>query len=236
MSAETGIISGSGFYNFFKGREVAVDTSYGQPSDRILLADLSGGKVAFLARHGRSRGYPPHRINYRANISALKKIGVKNVLGFYSVGSLRENIKPGEFLIPDDFIGFDIISFFDVQTTHITAEISREMRLALISALERIKAPYHSEGIYFETRGPRLETKAEINLLKNFAHVVGMTLQKEATLSMEAGMNYAALCSIDNFANGVAGKSPSQKEIEENSKRKANVFEKIIREIIQKKC
>lgn len=231
MQVKIGIIANVGLCGFFKGKEIAVNTAYGQPSDKILISEGAGKKIAFLARHGQQSQYPPHKINYRANIFALKKLGAKRIFGFYSVGSLKRTIKPGQFLVPHDFIGFDTISFYDKEARHITPQISQELREILTSVFTKLKLKCHRQGVYFETKGPRLETKAEINMIKNFADVVGMTMQKEATLSMEAGLKYVALCSIDNFAHGIAEKPPSQKEIAESKKKNIRLFAKIIKEI-----
>ena len=197
------------------------------------------GKVNFslfknlilICRHGKEGEIPPHRINHKANIFVLKKLGVKKIFSFNSVGSLKKKIKLGHFLIPDDFIDFDPPTFFDKKAIFSTPEISENLRKALIKISKKLKLKFWKKGVYFNTKGPRLETKAEIKLIKNFADVVGMTMAKEATLAKELNLEYASLCSVDNFAHGIVRKLLTQKEIEKNQKKNAKIFEKIIEEI-----
>ena len=98
MQADIGIIGGSGFYEFLQGQEVDIDTPFGGPSDKILLAEHAGKKIAFLPRHGKKHHLPPHQINYRANLFALKKLGVKQIIAPSAVGSLKPQIEPGHFV------------------------------------------------------------------------------------------------------------------------------------------
>jgi 5'-methylthioadenosine phosphorylase len=190
-------------------------------------------KNSFLVcRHGLKGEIPPHRINYKANIFGLKKLNVKYVFGFNSVGSLKLKIKPGDFLIPHDFIDFDPPTFFDKKAKFITPEISEKLRKILIKIAKKLKIKFWARGVYFNTKGPRLETKAEINLIKKFADVVGMTMAKEATLAKELGLEYASICSVDNFAHGIIKKPLTQKEIEENQIKSSKIFERMIEELI----
>lgn len=191
--------------------------------------------IPLICRHGPKMNIPPHKVNHRANIFSLKKLGVKYVFSFNSVGSLKKEIKPGTFLIPDDFIGFETITFFDRKIKFITPCLSQKLRKILIQILKRLKFPFKERGIYFETRGPRLETKAEINLIKRFADVVGMTMAKEATLAKELDLEYASLCSIDNYAHGIIKKPLTEKEIKGNQKKSRKKIERIIKEIIKLK-
>lgn len=127
------------------------------------------------------------------------------------------------------------MTFYDKKRKHITPQLSPDLRKILIKILKKLNLKFHQRGIYFETKGPRLETKAEINLLKKFADVVGMTMAKEAALSQELNLKYVSLCSIDNFAHGIIKKMPSQKEIEENQRKSQKIIEKIIKEIFKLK-
>lgn len=189
----------------------------------------------FFLRHGIKENIPPHKINYLANIIALKKLGVKFIFSFNSVGSLKKGLKPGIFLVPSDYIGFGILTFYNNRFECITPEISQRLRKNLIKILKKIKIKFKQKGVYFETRGPRLETKAEINLIKKFADVVGMTMAKEATLAQELNMEYASLCSVDNFAHGVTKKPLTVEGIEKNQKKNKKIIERIIREILKLK-
>lgn len=197
------------------------------------------GKVSFssfknlisICRHGRKGEIPPHKINHKANIFSLRKLGAKEIFSFNSVGSLKRKIKPGDFLIPDDFIDFDPPTFFDEKAVFSTPAISEKLRKILIKFAKKLKLKFWQRGVYFNTKGPRLETKAEINLIKNFADVVGMTMAKEATLAKELNLEYASLCSIDNFAHGIIKKPLTQREIEKNQRKSSKIFEKVIEEL-----
>jgi 5'-methylthioadenosine phosphorylase len=197
------------------------------------------GKIIFLFRHADFIEHPrgtqktsPHKINYQANIYGFKKLGVKLIIAFNSVGSLKRQIKPGTILIPSDFIDFNPPTFFDNECHFITPEISQKGRAFLKRVLKKLKIKFRGKGIYFQTKGPRLETKAEINLIKNFADVVGMTMAKEATLAKELDLEYVSLCSVDNYAHGLTKKPLIQKEIEENQKKNLKKIKKIIEKIL----
>jgi 5'-methylthioadenosine phosphorylase len=185
-----------------------------------------------INRHGPEKNIPPHQINHRANISALKKLGVKYVFSFNSVGSLRREIEPGQFVIPDDYIDFDPVTFFDAELEFVTPVISQKLRRILVEILTELQLDFHRRGIYYQTKGPRLETKAEIKVIKNFATVVGMTMAKEATLAEEIGLEYASLCLVDNFAHGLAKKTLTQQEIKRKQKESAKSLNQIITEIL----
>lgn len=204
-----------------------VSTPYGKVN-----CYLKNGAI-LINRHGISSKIPPHKIDHLANIFAFKKLGVKYIFSFNSVGSLKKNLEPGDFLIVNDFIDFNPPTFFDKKSKFITPQISEKLRKIFIKILKKLKMKFFEKGIYFNTKGPRLETKAEINLIKNFADVVGMTMAKEATLSNELKIEYASLCLIDNFAHGISKRPLTQKEIEENQKKNLIKIEKIIEEILK---
>lgn len=232
FNSKIAIIGGENLFEidfFKKGKLKNISTPHGKVSYYLISGSI------FINRHGPKKNIPPHKINHRANIFALKKLGVKFIFAFNSVGSLKKAIKPGEFLIPLDYVEFNPSTFYDKQRIHITPEISPKLRKILIKILKKFKLKFHSKGIYFETKGPRLETKAEINLMKKFADVVGMTMAKEATLAKELNMEYASLCSIDNFAHGIARESFTLKEIEKNQQKNKKIIERIIREILNLK-
>jgi 5'-methylthioadenosine phosphorylase len=230
------IIGGSGVYDpkiFKKVREVKIKTPFGLPSSLIEIGDFSGRRIAFLARHGKKKDIPPHKVNYRANIFALEKLGVKDIFAFNSAASLKKDIRSGSFLISSDYIDLDPPTFFDRKLEFITPQISDKLRRVLIKIMKRLKLRFRSKGVYFNSKGPRLETKAEINLMKKFADVVGMTMAKEATLAQELGLEYAALCSIDNYAHGIVKKALSQEEIFRNQRENSKILEKIMTEILK---
>ncbi len=230
------IIGGSGVDTpkiFKKKREIKIKTPFGYPSAPIEIGDFSGRKIAFLVRHGKKKEIPPHRVNHKANMLALKKLGVKYIFAFSSVGSLKQKIKPGDFLVVSDYIDFDPPTFFDKNPQFIAPGISEKLRRVSIEKLKKIDLKLWLKGVYFNTKGPRLETKAEINLIKNYADVVGMTIAKEAALAQELNIEYAALCSIDNYANGIIKKTLDMKEIKEGQKKNSKILEKIMVEILK---
>jgi 5'-methylthioadenosine phosphorylase len=169
-----------------------IDTPFGN-------AELHIGNIALLMRH--QHGLPPHRINFRANMAALAIAGVDRIVAFGSSGSLNHDIAPGSLVIPTDYLSLsEIPSIHDHTVEHVmpglSPELSQELRTLIPSA--------RLGGTYVETRGPRFETVAEIAALSRFADLVGMTLASEATLARELAMPFAAICTVDNYANGLA--------------------------------
>lgn len=223
-----GIIGGGNLYqlNFSPSLEFKkIQTSYGEVSYYLF------NDCPLILRHGVPKNKPPHQINYRANIMAFKDLGVKNIFSFNSVGSCRKSIRPGTFLIPDDYIGFETVTFYDQECKYVTPEISLKLRDILINVLKELGYDFRKKGIYFQTRGPRFETKAEIKLIKKSADVVGMTMAQEATLAKELNLEYASLCSIDNYANGVLKIPLTQDSVEKYEKQIKGKTEKILEKI-----
>jgi 5'-methylthioadenosine phosphorylase len=209
-----------------KGKKKIVKTPYGK-------VEILNYKNSFLiCRHDAKGEVPPHRINHKANIFGFKKLGVKSIFGFNSCGSLKLKIKPGDFLIPHDYIDFDPPTFFDKKASFITPEISEKLRKILIKIAKKLKLKFWPRGVYFNTKGPRLETKAEINLIKKFADAVGMTMAKEATLAKELNLEYASFCSVDNFAHGITSVPLFQEKIFKFQERSAKILERVIEEIL----
>jgi 5'-methylthioadenosine phosphorylase len=209
-----------------KEKKKIIKTPYGK-------VEILNYKNSFLiCRHGIEGKIPPHRINHRANIFSFKKLNVKSIFGFNSVGSLKPKIKPGHFLVPDDYIDFDPPTFFEKNPRFATPLLSERIRKILIKIAKKLKLKFWPRGIYFNTKGPKLETKAEINLIKKFADVVGMTMAKEATLANELNLEYASICSVDNFAHGITKAPLSQEEIFKFQERSAKILERVIEEIL----
>ncbi|MCX8146959.1 MAG: MTAP family purine nucleoside phosphorylase [Candidatus Woesearchaeota archaeon] len=226
-----GVIGGSILLNssVFKGAiEEKIKTPYGE------CALFIKNNLILVLRHGKNNDIPPHKINHRANIYALKEKGIKKIVSITSVGSLRKNIMPGDIVVPHDYIEFFPPTFFDGKITHITPGISNELRKVVIKAAKMLKIKIIEKGVYFKTRGPRLETKAEINMLKRFADVVGMTMAPEATLAKELGIEYAAISSVDNYCNGIMPKSKdlTNEEIEKNRAKNIGRIEKLLEKTI----
>ncbi len=189
-----GIIGGTSLL-FSKLPDLArqrIDTPFGN-------AELLLGEIALLMRH--QRELPPHRINFRANMAALALAGADRIIAFGSSGSLNRKIPPGSLVIPGDYLSMsDIPSIHDHAVAHVMPELSVE----LSAELHRIIPSARQGGTYVQTRGPRFETRAEIAALARFGDLVGMTIASEATLARELGIPFAAICTVDNYANGLA--------------------------------
>ncbi|MEM4769891.1 MAG: S-methyl-5'-thioadenosine phosphorylase, partial [Desulfurococcaceae archaeon] len=212
VKAEIGIIGGSGLYELpgiEEVKELKVYTPYGMPSDNIVVGVLKGRRVAFLARHGRGHRIPPHRVNYRANIWALKTLGVKWILAVSAVGSLREDYRPGDFVVPDQFIdmtkGIRPHTFFEggvvahVSMADPFCEHLREIILKV--ALEFPDIRVHEKGTYVCIEGPRFSTRAESRVWKDVfkADIIGMTLVPEINLACEAQICYATIAMVTDY-------------------------------------
>lgn len=203
-----------------------LSTSYGK--GYVFVGD---GWV-FLQRHG-DPPVPPHRINHRANIDGLKALGVEGILSINSVGSLNKAISPGTLLIPHDFISpWFVPTFFDDEMRFIVPSLETDIRARLVAICMTIRLDVHDGGVYIQTIGPRLETMAEIALLRHFGDVVGMTMASEATLAMELGIPYASVCSVDNYCNGIATTPLTMAEIEANVHNNTTRLENLVEELI----
>jgi 5'-methylthioadenosine phosphorylase len=206
--------------------EILVETPYGTVSVHKASQHL------FLQRHGRRR-LPPHRVPHHANIWALKSLGVEGVIAVNSVGSLKASLKPGEFIIPDDFVSFSSIPTFFDHEAHFTIprmDADYAERLHHVCAGLEIEAPVG--GVYLQTTGPRFETRAEINILKKYGDVVGMTMASEATLCMEYSIPYVSLCSVDNYGNGIVKAPLAMAEVEKQVLKNTRTIELVIHRIL----
>jgi len=197
-----------------------VDTPFGN-------AEILIGDIVLLMRH--QPDLPPHRINFRANMAALAIAGADRIVAFGSSGSLNHDITPGSLVIPTDYISMiDIPSIHDHTVVHVMPELSPE----LSQQLRRLIPAARLGGTYVQTRGPRFETVAEIAALSRFADLVGMTLASEATLARELGMPFAAICTVDNYANGLADGVLTWDEVLEISRKYGERTGKILDTII----
>jgi 5'-methylthioadenosine phosphorylase len=191
-------------------------------------AELLCGDIVMLMRH--QQGLPPHRINYRANMAALAIESVDRIVAFGSSGSLNREITPGSLVIPTDYVSMtDIPSIHDHAIEHVLPVLSADLSQKLASHIPEAR---HG-GVYVQTKGPRFETVAEIRELSRVADLVGMTIASEATLAGELGMDFTALCTVDNYANGLADGILTFDEILEISRsyrhRTADLVNRIIR-------
>ncbi len=199
-----GVIGGTVFlkHNILKPKTEKIKTVQGT----ALIQKTNS--IVFIPRHGFPAKIPPHKINHKANILALKKMGVKEIIGVNSVGSLKKEIKPGTIAVPNDYINlFNVQTFFDKEIKHITPALSAMLRKKLLNATKKLNINVLNKGVYFQSLGPRLETPAESRFASRIADFVGMTMASEATLAKELELEYAAICSVDNYANGIAGKA-----------------------------
>ena len=210
VEAHVGLIGGSGIYDpgaLEDPVEVRVHTPYGEPSDFITVGKLGGVKVAFLPRHGRGHRIPPHMINYRANLWALKSLGVKWVLSVSAVGSLREDYKPGDLVVPDQFIDMTKnrqYTFFDEPiTVHVSMAdpFCEDLSRKVYDTVRDLGYNVHDGGTYVCIEGPRFSTRAESRVWKEVfkADIIGMTLVPEVNLACELEMCYSTLAMVTDY-------------------------------------
>ena len=207
--AEIGIIGGSGLYSMSgltKPREVHVKTPFGEPSDAIVVGLLEGKRVAFLARHGRGHRILPGEINFPANIYAMKALGVERIISVSAVGSLKEELRPGEFLVPDQFVDRTknrVSTFFgEGLVAHVGFDkpTCAQVSSVLADASVHCGVMVHRKGTYVCIEGPQFSTLAEANMHRQLQFdVIGMTNVTEAKLAREAEICYATIAMITDF-------------------------------------
>jgi 5'-methylthioadenosine phosphorylase len=204
-----GIIGGSGIYamgGLTDGREIRVKTPFGEPSDAIVLGTLEGKRVAFLARHGRGHRILPSEINFRANVYAMKLLGVERMISVSAVGSLQEDLMPGEFLVPDQFVDrtkLRVSTFFgEGLVAHIAFDkpTCGQVSGILADASVHCAVKVHRRGTYVCIEGPQFSTLAEAHVHRQLRfEVIGMTNVTEAKLAREAEICYGALAMITDY-------------------------------------
>ena len=228
----TGVLSPEMLENV---QESKVSTRYGEVEFKTGIC--RGEEVIFMARHGARHTIPPHLVNYRANIEALRLLGVTRIIATSAVGSLNPEMKPGDSVILDQFIDFTkgrISTFFDggemgVVHTDFTEPYCPEIRSCLISAARSLGIPVHERGCYVATEGPRFETPAEIRAFRILGgDVVGMTNVPECVLAREASICYGTVAVVTNFAAGISPTPLTHEEVvqvmKENSDRLRNII------------
>jgi len=208
------ILGGSGLTqlsSLSETRRISARTAFGEPSGPLTFGHIGGREVLFLARHGDAHSIPPHQVNYRANIRALKDAGATQIASVATVGGIRREFGPGKLVVPHQIIDYSwgrASTFFEgpgVKVTHIdfTEPYSAGMRAKLLAAAEACGEAVSDGGVYGVTQGPRLETAAEISRMeRDGADLVGMTAMPEAALAREAGLEYAAIAVVANHAAG----------------------------------
>ncbi len=206
-------------------RKEVVHTPFGEASGPITHGILAGKKVAFIARHGYGHTIPPHKVNYRANIWALKSVGASSVVAIAAVGSIREDLVPGSIAFPDQIIDYTYSrkqTYFEDDldcVTHIdfTNPYSFDLKSKLVQAAINSGIKFANGGTYGATQGPRLETAAEIKrMTQDGCDMVGMTGMPEAALARELGLSYAAVTVMANWAAGLDAGEITMEDIENN--------------------
>lgn len=209
--AEIGVFGGSGFYSLLEDvKEAKIDTPYGPPSDSVFLATVAGRKVAFLPRHGRRHTIPPHKINYRANVWAMRALGCKAIISPCAAGSLQVHVKPGDFVVSDQFVDRTngrADTFFDGPiVTHVSPADTYDPVLRKL-AVDTIRAngiECHDGGTVVVIQGPRFSTKAESKWFHEAGwEVINMTQYPEAYLCREMGMAVVNIALITDYDSGV---------------------------------
>lgn len=217
LNAEIAVIGGTGLYQLEGMQEVVrrkLETRWGEPSSEIIVSSNDNRQVAFLARHGLQHNIPPHMVNYRANLWALKELGVKKIIAVAAVGGITDRMAPQAIVVPDQIIDYTYgrkQTYFEEeleQVTHIdfTAPYTETLRQQLITSAANQSIKIESQATYAATQGPRLETAAEIQKLnRDGADIVGMTGMPEAALARELGIDYACCALVVNWGAGCAG-------------------------------
>lgn len=209
--AEIGVFGGSGFYSLLENvEEVKVDTPYGAPSDSIFLAEVHGRKVAFLPRHGRKHTIPPHKINYRANVWAMKKLGVQACISPCAAGSLQKNVEPGHFVVCDQFVDRTngrADTFFDGPiVSHVSAADIYDpvLRKTAVEVIREHGITCHDRGTVVVIQGPRFSSKSESKWFTDAGwEVINMTQYPEAFLCREMGMAVVNISLITDYDCGL---------------------------------
>ena len=228
---KTGIIAGTAFRRIAlseDAKSVEVSTRFGK------VTVFESNDMVFLPRHGREDDTPPHRINHRANLSAFRELGVPRIIGVNSVGSLKPEFPPKTLVIPHDYINlWAIQTLFDDEIRHITPRLNEDLRQLILRVAKNRNIAVVGEGIYIQTTGPRLETRAEIRMLRNFGELVGMTMANEATLAEELSIPYASICSVDNYCHGISQTPLKAEEILRNARSNMERVKSLVLAIIE---
>ena len=204
-----GVFGGSGFYSLLQDAETReMVTLYGKPSSKITIGKIGNKDVAFIARHGERHQLPPHKIPYKANIWAFKDLGVKRIIAPSAVGSLKKEIAPGDFLVPDQFVnmthGRDD-SFYHNETVHISAAepYCPELRLLLIEQGKNNGLKIHEKGTAVIINGPRFTSRAESDFFRTLGDIINMTQYPEMMLAREQEICYANISLITDYDTGL---------------------------------
>jgi len=240
---EIGIIGGTGIYDsdlLKNTQEVNIDTPYGKPSDTITVGIFKGRKIAFLPRHGKKHTIPPHMINFKANIWAFKELGITRIIAPSAVGSLKEELEPGHFALPSQFLDFtksrDGSFSEEGRVIHISVAdpFCPELQLSILQVTAKQNLKMHKNCTYVCIEGPRFSTKAESKLYRSTgADIIGMTLVPECQLAREAQICYASISTITDY-DVWAEKPVTAKEVLETLSKNVEKTKIVLTELIDK--
>ena len=237
--AKYAVIGGTGVYDFKDGKSKIISTEYGDVN--VDICNLYGEDVVFLARHGKNHNIPPHKINYRANIKALKDLGVEYIFATAAVGSCNPAFKPGDVVVIKDFLDFTKCrknTFYDgedgkVFHLEMSAPYSKDLRNIIFNVAGKNDIELKGEGVYVCTEGPRFETASEIKMFQKLGgDVVGMTGVPEVCLANELGICYSSIAFVVNWCTGIVEKIHGEEIGEHKNKCSLNI-KRLIEKIIQ---
>ncbi len=242
--ADVGVFGGSGFYALLENpREVWVETPYGIPSDRIALGELAGKRVAFLPRHGKDHRFPSHTVNYRANVWAMKELGVARIIAPTACGSLKKEVEPGHMVVADQVVdrtyGRKDTYYDGPLTTHVSFAdpYCPQLRPIAVEALRSIGVTTHDRGTIVVIQGPRFSTRAESKWFQQAGwEVINMTQYPECILARELEICYVNISLITDYDVGLPGAKPVTHEdvlavFADNNERVRSAIAKIIEAI-----
>ena len=242
-NAEIGIIGGTGIYDpglLEDSKELSIETPYGAPSEKITVGQYNGKKVAFIPRHGKKHTILPHMINYRANIWALKELGVKRIVSPSAVGSLKEDLPPGSFVLPSQFVDFtktrngSFSKIGDVFHISTADPFCPQMEDVILEAAKKTGLKMHTGKSYVCIEGPRFSTRAESNFFRTAvnADIIGMTLAPECQLAREAQICYTSISTVTDY-DVWADKPVTTKEVIETLNKNAESIKKLLANMIE---
>ncbi|NCN39056.1 MAG: S-methyl-5'-thioadenosine phosphorylase [Candidatus Aenigmarchaeota archaeon CG_4_10_14_0_8_um_filter_37_24] len=246
MSTEIGIIGGTGIYDaklVNNLRKVKIDYPYGEASDFFYVGEFKNKKTVFLPRHGKTHTIPPHEINFKANISGFKELGVNRIIACCATGSLQKELKPGDIVIPDQFIDWRKrgVTFYDTgNVAHVSLAdpFCPELRQLLIESCKSLGIKCHKKGTYVCIEGPRFSTRAESRMFRNLGDVIGMTGIPEAILAREKEICFAIIATVTDFdvwAETPVSTDGIVKVMKENTEKVRSILEETIPKIPEKR-
>ncbi len=223
------LLHGTGIYD--DSKEKRIETDFGEA-----IVFLSS-RAVLVPRHGidPDRYILPHRINHQATMRALKDLGVTEIISVNSTGSLKKHLTPGTLVVPDDFINLSGgPTVFERQPVHVAPTLHQDIRRKWLEAARASGIDVIDGGVYWQTTGPRFETRAEIRMMAQFADIVGMTMASEAIIAKEIDIPYASLCSVDNYGHGLVEKELTMEEIIRHSRKNTEAILTIVRTYIER--